>query len=282
MRGGPGSSSSTRGRVGVRCLAVVTVALLLLPSAGSAQFGFARSVRLATRDSFDGAFVFCRVFYRRNPYGDGGGWSTDYPRADQNFSIRLAELTKTPVRSDATGNINHLVVGLTQPELFRCPWIMMAEVGALYLDDAEAAALRDYLRKGGFLWVDDFWGSRAWAVWTEQIAKALPSGQYPIVDLPLDHPLFHILYDMREIPQTPSINFWFDTGGQTSERGVDSANPHVRAIFDERGRIMVLMTHNTDFGDSFEREGDNHEYFLQFAPVGYAFGVNALLYAMTH
>jgi hypothetical protein len=90
-----------------------------------------------------------------------------------------------------------------------------------------------------------------------------------------------MLYDMQEIPQIPSINFWFGTGS-TSERGPDSAEPHVRAIFDERGRMMVLMTHNNDFGDSFEREGDNHQYFLRFAPVGYAFGINALLYAMTH
>jgi hypothetical protein len=90
------------------------------------------------------------------------------------------------------------------------------------------------------------------------------------------------LYDVRQIPQIPSINFWLGTGGATSERGPESAEPHVRAIFDARGRIIVLMTHNTDFGDAFERETDNHEYFLQFAPPGYAFGVDAIVYAMTH
>jgi hypothetical protein len=90
------------------------------------------------------------------------------------------------------------------------------------------------------------------------------------------------LYDIRHIPQIPSIGFWASTGGQTSERGADSAVPHVRAITDEDGRIMVLMTHNTDFGDAFEREGDDHRYFLQFAPDGYAFGVNTLVYSMTH
>jgi hypothetical protein len=253
--------------------------MLMLSSASSAQFG---SIRLATRDSFDGAFVFCRAYYRRHPYGDGGGWSTDFPRADENFSFRLAELTKVVISRDARGEINHLVVALTQPELFRCPWIYMAEVGSLYIDEQEASALRDYLRKGGFLWVDDYWGSHAWDVWQEQIEKALPPNRFPIVDLPIGHELFHMLYDMQEIPQIPSINFWFGTGGGTSERGADSADAHVRAIFDERGRMLVLMTHNTDFGDSFEREGDNHQYFLRFAPVGYAFGVNALLYTMTH
>jgi hypothetical protein len=256
-----------------------TAAALLLASASAAQFG---SVRVARKDSFDGGFAFCRAFYRRNPYGDGGGWSTDYPRADENFMFRLAELTKTTISRDARGEINHLVVSLTQPELFRCPWIYMAEVGSLYIDEREAAALRTYFQKGGFLWVDDFWGSRAWDVWQSEIAKALPPARYPIVDLPLGHELFHMLYDMREFPQIPSINFWFGTRGGTSERGADSAEQHARAIFDERGRMIVLMTHNTDFGDSFEREGDNHEYFLEFAPIGYAFGVNELLYAMTH
>ena len=158
----------------------------------------------------------------------------------------------------------------------------MAEVGSLYLDETEAAALRDYLLKGGFLWVDDFWGSTAWDVWVAEIAKALPSGPYPIVDVPLSHEIFHMLYDVREIPQIPSINFWFGSGGRTSERGADSREPHVRAIFDERHRMMVLITHNTDFSDSFEREGANRQYFLKFAGVGYAFGINALLYAMSH
>jgi hypothetical protein len=91
-----------------------------------------------------------------------------------------------------------------------------------------------------------------------------------------------MLYDIRRMPQIPGIGYWSRSGGGTSERGFDSADPHARAIYDDRGRIMVLMTHNTDFGDAFEREGDNHEYFLRFAPEGYAFGVNALLYSMSH
>ena len=100
--------------------------------------------------------------------------------------------------------------------------------------------------------------------------------------MPLEHQLFHVLYDVREIPQIPSINFWYGTGGRTSERGSDSATPHVRAVSDREGRILVIMTHNTDFGDAFEREGDNRQYFETFAGAGYAFGVNALLYSLTH
>jgi hypothetical protein len=262
----------------------VGVAVLLAASLAGAQFrrGAREQIHIATPESFDGAFIFCRLYFRYQRYGDGGGWAVDYPRADINLSFRLSELTKTSVSHDALGDFNHVVVRLTDPELFHCPFLMMTEPGGTYFDEMEAQKLREYLLKGGFLWADDFWGEYAWNIWANEIAKALPPGQYPIVDLPLDHQIFHALYDVRHVPQIPSINFWFGSGGRTSERGEDSAVPHVRAITESGGRIMVLITHNTDFGDAFEREGDNHEYFLEFAPDGYAFGINALVYAMTH
>jgi hypothetical protein len=148
------------------------------------------------------------------------------------------------------------------------------------MDAREAANLRDYLLRGGFLWADDFWGEYAWTVWEHEIAKALP--EYRSIDIPLSHPFFHMLYQVNEVPQIPSIGSWFGLGSGTSERGADSAVPHARGIFDEHGNLMVLSTHNTDFGDAFEREGENRAYFERFAGVGYAFGINALLYAMTH
>ncbi len=262
----------------------IAAAVLLVASAAAAQFRgrFAAPTRVVSPEAFNGAFLFCRISFRNQPLGDGAGWYVDYPRADTNLSFRLGELTKVPISRDVTGQINHVVIRLTDPELYRCPFVMMTEPGGAYFDELEAKALRDYLLRGGFLWADDFWGTRAWRVWAGEIAKALPPEQYPIVDVPLDHELFHVLYDMREIPQIPSIGFWGGTGGLTSERGPDSAEPHVRAILDDRGRILVVMTHNTDFGDAFEREGDDHAYFLRFAPAGYAFGVNTILYAMTH
>ena len=270
----------------LRRLAVFSAVLVLVASVGWAQFRGGRNfvtVRWATPESYDGAFRFCRIYFRPNPFGgDGANWAVDYPRADQNLTFRLSELTKTPVTRGVLGDYNHVVLRLTDPLIYRCPFVMMTEVGNLYFDQAEAAALREYLDKGGFLWADDFWGARAWTLWVDAIANVLSPSQYPIVDVPLGHELFHTLYDVREIPQIPSIGFWLNTGGRTSERGIDSAEPHVRAILDDRGRIMVLITHNTDFGDAFEREGDNHEYFLRFAPQGYAFGVNALIYSMTH
>ncbi len=262
--------------------------LAMLPLAAPAlyaQFGGfrARGLPMATPQAFDGAFQFCRVAFRGISGGDGGGWGTDYPDADLNLSTRLGELTKTPISADKrTGQPNHLIVPINDPLLFRCPFIMMFEVGNFYLDDAEAANLRAYLLKGGFLWVDDFWGQRAWDNWESQIRKVVPSGAYPFKDLPLDHTIFHQVFNVSRIPQIPSIDYWLGSGGDTSERGASSRPPHVRGITDERGRLMVLMTHNTDFGDSWEREGESHEYFLTFSVEGYAFGINAIVYGMTH
>src|SRR6476660_6493117 len=158
---------------------------------------------------------------------------------------------------------------------------MMTEPGGTYFDEAEAAGLRTYLQKGGFLWADDFWGEYAWEHWVGEIRKALPSGESPLADLELDHRIFHVLYDVHDIPQITSIGCWLGPGSSTSERGRDSAVPHVRAITDRDGHMLVVMTHNTDFGDAFEREGESREYFEHFAGPGYAFGIDTLLYSMT-
>ena len=270
---------------------MATIALIVLVSAvGAAQRGgrrggafSQRALAYATLDDFDGSFQFCRVVFRQASNGDGGNWSVDFPRADENLSVRLSELTKTPVGMDGDAVPRHLLVTLREPAaLSHCAFIMMTEVGSLYLDDQEAANLRDYLLKGGFLWADDFWGERAWDVFEGQIRRALPSSAYPIVDLPIEHPLFHSQMAVTRVPQIPSINFWGGPGGPTSERGADSAVPHARAILDEHKRVMVFITHNTDLGDSFEREGDSRAYFLEFSVPGYALGVNVLLYALTH
>ena len=256
---------------------------VLAAAAAEAQFGrrYGSGVRMATPDAFDGTFQFCRAWYRSNFNGDGGNWSVDYPKADINLSIRLSELTKTMVGRDGHGEPKHLVLGLTDDGLFQCPFVMMTEVGSAFLDEREAARLREYLLKGGFLWVDDFWGSYAWEVWAQQIRKVFQPPDYPIVDLTPDHPLFQSQFVVSRTPQIPNIGHWLGTG-TTSERGADSAQAHARAISDRDGRVMVLMTHNTDFGDSWEREGDDPSYFYKFAADGYAFGINVVLYAMTH
>ena len=272
----------------MKTVAAAVIAALVAASA-AAQFQGRRGrngyygPRVGPNPSYDGAFMFCRIMFRNASNGDGGGWYVDYPRADQNLSFRLSELTVTSVSRDIAGNFNHVVISLTDADtLSRCPFIMMTEVGATYLDEAEAAGLRTYLQKGGFLWADDFWGEYAWEHWVNEIRKALPSAEFPLVDLPLDHAIFHTLYDVQEKVQIPSINWWYGTGGNTSERGRDSAEVHVRGIMDRSGHLLVVMTHNTDFGDAFEREGDSREYFDRFAGPGYAFGIDVLMYAMTH
>ena len=265
---------------------VALAALLAAVFAGGALAqrrgrGFGGYIRTPTPETFDGAFNFCRVLFSYSNMGDGGGWLVDYPRADVNLSIRLAELTKTRISLAPSGEPNHVVVRLTDPALYQCPFIMMTEVGQAYFEPEDAARLRDYLKKGGFLWADDFWGSYAWEHFVGELTKVLPPGEYPVRDLPLDHPLFRSQFVVKRVPQIPSINHWFRYG-DTSERGADSAVPHARGIADSRGRLLVLITHNTDFGDSWEREGDDPAYFYQFSVEGYAFGINVLLYAMAH
>ncbi len=103
----------------------------------------------------------------------------------------MSELTKIGVSFDGAGQPNHLIVRLTDDELFQCPVILMQEVGRLFFSAEDAARLRTYLLKGGFLWVDDFWGSYAWEVWESEIRKVFPADEYPIVDLPRDHAIFH-------------------------------------------------------------------------------------------
>ena len=212
----------------------------------------------------------------------GQGWSTDYPDADLNFMRRFAELTKGAVATDSSGELDHVVVTLTDDRVFDYPFIFMSDVGTVGLSDDEVQRLRAYLLKGGFLYVDDFWGDRAWAQWVREIGKVLPPSQYPIVDLQPDHPLYHTLYDVKRVPQIPSIQFWRGSGGGTSERGAESAVPHLRGIADPSGRLMVVITHNTDIADGWEREGEEYEFFYQFSPEAYALAVNIVLYAMTH
>ena len=271
----------------VRRTSGLPIALLLAGVMGTVALGQYRNQasqsarRYATSESFDGAFQFCRIQFRQASNGDGGDWAVDFPRADQNLSVRLSELTKAPVSFNERQQPNHLLLTLNQPELFRCGFIMMTEVGSVYLDDVEAGNLRDYLLKGGFLWADDFWGEYAWAIWESQIRKALPSSAYQIIDLPLTHPIFHQVLNVDHVPQIPAINSTDWRRGRTSERP-DSQTPHARAILDQNGRVMVLATHNTDFGDAYEREEDDPEYFRTFSVIGYAFGINVLVHAMTH
>jgi uncharacterized protein DUF4159 len=274
-----------------RLLLIVSVLMLAVAAAAAAQDFFRGYGRGYTRvpprfpkgDSYDGAWSFCRGMYTSARREAGGqGWSTDYPDADVNFSIRFSELTKTRVGRQSTGDPNHIVVRLTDEYLFDCPFLLMSDVGTMELSPEEVQSLRNYLLKGGFLWVDDFWGPWAWSEWEENIARVLPPSEYPIRDLPANHPIFRQLFEVAKFPQIPSIQFWRVSGGLTSERGAESSDPHIRGISDARGNIMVLMTHNTDISDAWEREGEDPRYFYSFSPEGYAVAINAVIYGLTH
>ena len=267
----------------MRHLGLATVLAVACVVAAHAQFGrgFFGS-RVATERDFDGRFHYCRLLYRPAMNGWGGSWRTDYPNADINLSVRLSELTKIWVSRNTAGAPNHLLVRPGGEELFQCPLVIMSAPGSASIDEAEAKRLREYLEKGGFLWTDDSWGTYQWQHWVRELRKVLPGDEFPIFDLPLDHELFRTQFEVTEIPQIPNIGFFLRSGGRTSEQGTDSAVPQVKAIADRNGRLMVLMTHNTDIADAWEREGEDPSYFYAFSPRGYAFGINAVLYALTH
>jgi Domain of unknown function (DUF4159) len=270
--------------------AALLLALLLVASSApvDAQWGdgwYRRPARFAAAEDLEqGAFTFCRLHYTSIRNEElGHGWNTDYPNSDINFMVRLSQLTRTSVNLDHHGEPVHVVVRATDDLLFHCPFVFMSDVGTVGFDSLEADRLRDYLLAGGFLYVDDFWGNAAWEHWSGEIGKVLPPDDYPIVDIPPDHELFKGLYRIEEVPQIPSIQHWYWSGGTTSERGWESAQPHCRGIFDRDGRLMVVMTHNTDIADGWEREGEDEEFFELFSVTkAYPMGINIVLYAMTH
>jgi hypothetical protein len=272
---------------------LVGIAVLIGAGLGVAQAqriwagGYGRvPPRFPTATTFDGAFHFCRVMFSSDRR-EKQGWSTDYPGADLNFSVRLAELTKVRVTMAHEGGEpfpDAVVVRLTDAALFQCPFAFMEDAGTARFTDAEVGRLRDYLLKGGFLLVSDYHGTYGREQFDQEIGRALPPGQYPIVDVsPPDHPMWQTMFPVTRLPQMASIQTWRRSGGDTLERwNVEGASPDARGIADAHGRLMVVMVHNTDLPDPWEREGEDHDYFYRFSPEAYAVGVDILIYAMTH
>ncbi len=221
-------------------------------------------------------FTFVRIRYQS--WGRRGGkWSTDYPDSDLNFSYRLQELTSMEVNPDG------LVLEIDDPRLVDYPFIYMIEPGELEFTNSEVEKLNKYLLNGGFLMVDDFWGDHEWDNFEYEIKRVFPKRE--LQDVPLKHPIFHSVFDLKERPQVPSI----DTAlrgrysGVTWERGEAGREVHYRAIYDDKGRMMVFICHNTDLGDGWEREGENHWYFEEFSEKkAYPMGINIVFYALTH
>ena len=212
------------------------------------------------------------------PYlGDGGPtWSTDFPKGDRQFMQVVRRLSGV----DASEWENP--VALEDPGLRRYPFLYMLEMGKARLTDEEVLGLRSYLEAGGFLVVDDFWGSREWASFQSQMSRVLPGR--PIVDVPPDHLLFHVLYDIDEdILQIPNLGYAYEIqrgnrNPPTHEQ--DGFEAHVRGIFDEKGRLMVAINWNTDLGDAWEH-AENPYYPLKFSTFACALGLNMIIYGMT-
>lgn len=217
-------------------------------------------------------FAFARLMYPS--FGGGywgwrGAWATDYPKADRQFVQGVRRLTRIHTRSVEE------VVDLDGDKIYDWPWIYAVEVGHWDLDDRQAAKLRDYLLRGGFLMTDDFHGTYEWDVFLASMQRVFPDR--PIVEIPDDDEIFHVIYDLDERFQVPGIRYFYT--GRTYEQ--DGVEPRWRGIYDDQGRIMVAICHNMDLGDAWEW-ADLPRYPERWASLAYRVGINYIVYAMTH
>jgi hypothetical protein len=214
--------------------------------------------------------------YRGWRWNSGKGWNVDYPDSDYNFVFRLHQLTSIEVHPEP------IRLTLTDPELFNYPFLYLCAPGALNLSEAEVKALRKYLLNGGFLWMDDFWGDNEWENVYDQMKRVFPEKE-PI-ELPLEHPIFNCVFVLKKKPQILNVRYagWGRESGVTWERP-DGRLPHYMAINDDKGRLMVLMSLNSDTGDGWEQEGNNEWFFHTFSESqSYPLGINVVFYVMTH
>jgi hypothetical protein len=230
-------------------------------------------------------WVFARLMYPPTRYGIGGGygfrgsgnwaqgfsiWTQDYPRADRHFSEAVRRLTRLHVRSvEQPVNLDD------GDDVFDWPWLYAVQVGQMKLTDAQALKLREYLDRGGFFVVDDFWGEEQWRNFMENMSRVLPGR--PTVDVPENDPWFHVVYDLKGRYQVPGARY-MSTGVTWKCYGCPA---RWRGIYDDRGRLMVVMTFQSDVGDSWEW-ADEPRYDEKFSALGIRIGVNEILYAMTH
>jgi len=205
-------------------------------------------------------------------YGVGRGepWLRDWPEADYHFMQGMRRLTRVDAASGSRQ------VSLSDDELFNYPVVYAVKVGYMRLDDYEAARLREYLMRGGFLIVDDFHGPAEWEEFAASMRRVL--GNRPIVDLSTDEEIFHVLYDLDQRVQIP--------GRQAVARGVTWEHPlgvpaRWRGVYDDAGRLVVAINFNMDLGDAWEH-ADDAFYPEPLTALAYRFGVNYVMYAMTH
>jgi len=214
-------------------------------------------------------FFFTRAVYNSGGRRWGASWATDFPKADRQFLTILDRLV------DINAYERENAVQLDDPNIRKFPFLYALEVGDMYMSEAEVKGLRGYLLAGGFLMIDDFWGTWEWGIFESEIKRVLP--EYQIIDVPLNHPIFNTVYNIDEIVQVPAINN--AQGGPTWER--DGFEPVVRGIFDENGRLMVIINWNTDIGDAWEW-AESPYYPLRYSTFAIEITVNIIVYAMSH
>jgi len=236
----------------------------------------ALGVALASDSSLDASipaqtaeFSFVRLAYSGGGEFGGRGWLTDWPDAEQHLLNGVRRLTRIKTADEG------IRMGIMDDKLFDYPWIYAVEVGQWYLDEKEAARLRDYLLRGGFLMVDDFHGTYEWESFIASMRRVFPDR--PIVEIPATHSVFHIAYDLNDRVQIPGIGA--NMRGVTYER--DGYTPHWRGIFDDAGRLVVAINFNMDLGDAWEH-ADTPEYPVTYTTRAYQYAINYILYAMTH
>jgi len=247
--------------------------LLLLSSSAQSQRLTPRTDFRSRKDSRNShrklEFTFARFAYGSNGYRRM--WTTDYPEADENFIMGL----RNWCQSSLAISDDPVVCPPTAKELFKYPFMYAVEPGYMELSTEDAANLREYLLRGGFLMLDDFWGEYEWRNVQEQMRKVFP--EYSIKELSLDHPIFHCYFDIDEVVQVPNVNYIYT--GITHEKG--GYVPHYEGIVDESGRVMVFIARNADNGDAWEWI-DEPQYPLKFGLAAYRLGMNLIVYSMTH
>lgn len=253
---------------------------LLVPSLAQRPFDdFRRRPTSRSADSGPsfGEFTFVRTIYEspfrgygRRGYG-GGTWTTDYPEADNNFIVGLREWAGTNLKIAPRPE----ALEILDERIFDYPILYIVEPGFMDLSNEQAARLREYIMRGGFLFLDDFWGEYEWQNVQEQFHKIGP--ELEIRDLPLSHPIFHAYLDVEEVVQVPNV--YNASRGVTSEKG--GVVPHYMGVENKNGRLVAFIARNCDLGDAWEWINDP-VYPVKYGLPAYKVGINVVIYAMSH